>query len=117
MTLAIRGLGRVVKYGLKRIDYVNPANKLVSKYAPPGYRRTLFKLVKASEIFIGGKSAYDIYAYLTAEDTPGNSFQTFQPRTETRTPYKTRNRQSTRTYRRNTRFCRPRNFSRRSRFS
>ncbi len=86
-----RGIKKLVEYGLKRIDYVNPANKLVNKYAPPNYRPGLFKLVKASELFLGGKTAYDIYNYLTAPDTPGNgSFSPYVKRTPSGTPYKTR---------------------------
>ncbi len=89
---------RAIKYGLKRIDYINPANKLVAKYAPPGYRKGLFKLVKASEIFIGGKSAYDIYKFLTQTDeiTPGNNgFPTIikRPKAQTYQQNKTRYRQ------------------------
>ncbi len=85
-------LQKAVKYALKRIDYVNPANKLVNKYAPPGYRKSLFKLVKASELFIGGKSAYDIYLFMQADDSPGNGVQTQRPRNPPRKSYQTRRR-------------------------
>ncbi len=100
-----RGFQEAVKYGLRRIDYVNPANKLVSKFAPPGYRKGLFKLVKASELFIGGKTAYDIYVFMTAEDSPGNAVQTpYVKRPKTYQPDKARGRYSVRKY---SRYCRP----------
>ncbi len=92
-------LKQLIKYALRRIDYVNPANKLVSKFAPPGYRKTLFKLVKASEIFLGGKSAYDIYKFLNQTDelTPGNDgIPTVIKRTKPKTykSYQTRGRRA-----------------------
>ncbi len=105
---------QAIKYALRRIDYVNPANKLVSKYAPPGYRKTLFKLVKASELFLGGKTAYDIYRFMSADDTPGNAIQT-KPQYTPRPSYKTRGRFSTGYNRRNTCIPRPRYNRRRSR--
>ncbi len=89
---------RAIKYALKRIDYVNPANKLVAKYAPPGWRPGLFKIVKASELFIGGKSAYDIYKFFnqTDEITPGNigEIPYKRPKAQTSKSYKTRRRQT-----------------------
>ncbi len=50
-----------------------------------------------------------------ADDSPGNGIQT-QPRKldKTSPSYQTRSRQSTRTSSRSPRFCRPRNYSRRS---
>jgi len=69
---------KAIQYALRRIDFVNPANKLVSKFAPPNWRPTLFKAVKLSEALIGGKTAYDIYMML-APDSPGNgSFPSFE---------------------------------------
>ncbi len=49
-----------------------------------------------------------------ADDSPGNGISTQKPVNKTRPPYQTRGRQSTRTSTRSPRFCRPRNFGRRS---
>ncbi len=106
MTLFSKGLRSAINYGLRRIDYVNPANKLVSKYAPPGSRNTLFKIVKASEALIGGKTAYDIYQ-LFADDSPGNASQIpYQKFYSPRKSYKTRSRRTVCYNRRNTSYSR-----------
>ncbi len=111
MPLFGRAIRPLIRYGLKRIDYVNPANKLVSKYAPPGWRNTLFKAVKLSEAAIGGKTAYDIYQMM-APDTPGNAIQKpIQKFVKTGKPYQTRGRYTKRPY------CRNRPYRSNSRYS
>ncbi len=117
MPLIGRGISRAIKYELKRIDYVNPLNKLVSKYAPPGYRKTLFKVVKISEALLGGKTAYDIYQMM-APDSPGNElsipFQKQRPAFTSRKPHKARLR---RTVCYNGRYSRQSNYRSRNRYT
>ncbi len=108
---------RAIKYGLRRIDYTNPVNKLVNKYAPPNYRPGLHKLVKISEAIIGGKTAYDIYM-MFAEDSPGNgSLPPYEQRIKTNFPDKTRSGQSRRFTSKYSRRCKPYKSSRRTSFS
>ncbi len=55
----------------KRFGGVAAGKSAIQKYAPPQYRKGLYKVAQIGEALLVGKGAYEIYS-LYAPDTPGN---------------------------------------------
>ncbi len=53
----------------KRIDaryrYLDPTNKFIQKYVPPGYRARAFKAKRIADVAIGGGVLYDVLSEIT----------------------------------------------------
>ncbi len=92
--------GQIIRQGLRiagRIDRKYNINKIfVQKYVPPGYRKSVNKVFDVVGALGGGYGLYKTIQSLSAPDTPGNdAIQTIlRKRNQTRTPYKTRIRQT-----------------------
>ncbi len=54
----------------KRYRYLDPTNKFIQKYVPPGYRKRAFKIKRYVDVAIGGALIYDVI------DEIYNGFQT-----------------------------------------
>ncbi len=107
----------VIKRGLYlagRIDKKYNINKIfIDKYAPPGYRKTLNRIVDIGATLGGGYGIYNFAQSLIAEDSPGNSAPIpFKKFSKTGKSYKTRGRFPVRSSRR---YCKPTNAYRRRR--
>ncbi len=56
----IKVLPRILKTIDQRYKYIDPTNKFIRKYVPPGYRKTAFKLKRYADIGITGAIIYDL---------------------------------------------------------
>ncbi len=49
----------------KKVLYLDPTNKFIQKYVPPGYRKQAFKIYKYAQFAIAGGVLYDVINELT----------------------------------------------------
>ncbi len=56
----IKLLPRIAKSIDQRYKYLDPTNKFIQKYVPPGYRKTAFKIKRYADIGITGAIIYDL---------------------------------------------------------
>ncbi len=56
----VKLIPRILKRFDQRYKYLDPTNKFIQKYVPPGYRKTAFKIKRYADIGITAAIIYDL---------------------------------------------------------